>query len=213
MPRARDAFTTPPEDRVPVVQKIGYGLGTFHDMWGHWLYPPMAYQVFNIFLGVSPALIARALFLNRLFDAVSDPFFGWLSDNTRTRFGRRRPYILAGAVVAGIGMPLLFFAEPGWHEMTYFWFMLGSSALFIPTMSCFYMPYQSLGAELTPDYDERTSLYSARFAIQKLPELGLFYAATFTTLTAWVGATRSNVLARVGELFTTARAWKPAADG
>ena len=51
---------TRPEDRVPVVQKIGYGLGTFHDMWGHWLYPGLAYQVFNIYLGVSPSLVARA---------------------------------------------------------------------------------------------------------------------------------------------------------
>src|SRR5271165_2334528 len=124
-------------DKVPVVQKLGYGLGTFHDMWGHWLYPSMAYQVFNISLGVSPALVARALFLNRIFDAVSDPLFGWLSDNTRTRFGRRRPYILVGSTLAGLALPLLFLVKPGWSEMGYFWFMLASSAVFIPMMSCF----------------------------------------------------------------------------
>src|SRR4051812_23671294 len=83
---------TRPEDRVPWPQKIGYSLGTFHDMWGHWLYHSLSYHVFNIFLGVSPALVGAALMFNRLFDAVSDPFFGWLSDNTRSRFGRRRPF-------------------------------------------------------------------------------------------------------------------------
>src|SRR5579871_4703374 len=66
---------TRPKDRVPIAQRIGYGLGSFHDMWGHWLYPGMAYQVFNIYLGMSPARVATALFLNRFFDAVSDPLF------------------------------------------------------------------------------------------------------------------------------------------
>jgi glycoside/pentoside/hexuronide:cation symporter, GPH family len=199
-----------PEDKVPVAQKLGYGLGTFHDMWGHWLYPSMAYQVFNIYLGVSPALIARALFLNRIFDAVSDPFFGWASDNTRTRFGRRRPFILVGSTLAGVALPLLFFVRPGWSEMGYFWFMLGSSAVFIPLMSCFYMPYQSLGAELTPDYHERTSVFSFRYAIQKIPEAAMMFAAQFTTLAVWVGATNANVAGRVERLFTTPSAWKAA---
>jgi GPH family glycoside/pentoside/hexuronide:cation symporter len=201
-----------PEDKVPVVQKVGYGLGTFHDMWGHWLYPGMAYQVFNIYLGVSPALIARALFINRLFDAVSDPVFGWASDNTRTRFGRRRPYILVGSTLAGIALPFLFCVQPGWSEMAYFWFMLASSAVFIPLMSCFYMPYQSLGAELTPDYHERTSVYSFRFAIQKIPELALMFGAQFTTMMVWVGATRTPVFHRIKLLFTSAAAWKSAVD-
>ncbi len=177
---------TAPEDRVPVVQKVGYGLGTFVDMWGHWLYPGLANQVFNISLGMSPALVSTALMINRLFDAVSDPVFGWLSDNTRTRFGRRRPYILVGAILAGIGLPLLFFVSPGWGSTlglsNYFWFMLVSSFFFIPVMSCFNMPYQSLGAEMTPDYNERTSVMSFKNGMQKIPEVAMFFALQFTTL-------------------------------
>ena len=53
------APSTTPEDRVPIAQKLGYGLGTVLDMWGHWLYPTLANQVFNIGLGVSPALGTR----------------------------------------------------------------------------------------------------------------------------------------------------------
>ncbi|HLP26455.1 MAG TPA: MFS transporter, partial [Acidobacteriota bacterium] len=52
---------TAPEDRVPVVQKLGYGLGTVLDMWGHWLYPTLVNQVFNIGLGLSPALASTAI--------------------------------------------------------------------------------------------------------------------------------------------------------
>ncbi|MDP9000997.1 MAG: MFS transporter [Myxococcota bacterium] len=199
-------------DKVPIGQKLGYGLGSLLDMWGHWLYPTLAYQVFNIFLGVSPAVVARALFISRLFDAASDPIFGWLSDNTRTRFGRRRPYILLGSILAGIGLPMLFFIAPGWSEMGYFWFMVGSSAIFVPVMSCFNMPYQSLGAELTPDYHERTSVFAVRNAIQKIPEVAMFYAAQFTTLAVWTAYPNAGLLGRAKRLFTSTAAWSPAAN-
>ena len=201
-------LATPPEDRVPVSQKVGYGLGTFVDMWGHWLYPGLANQVFNIYLGMSPALVSTALMINRLFDAVSDPVFGWLSDNTRSRFGRRRPYILVGAILAGLGLPLMFLVTPGWGTShvhvgpidftvsNYFWFMLGSSALYIPVMSCFNMPFQSLGAEMTPDYHERTLVMSFKNGIQKVPEVAMFFALQFTTLSIFAdqGTGKPNLL-------------------
>lgn len=212
---------TAPEDRVPVKQKLAYGLGTFHDMWGHWLYPNLGFQVFNIFLGVAPWLIGLALFVNRLFDAVSDPLFGWLSDNTRSRWGRRRPFILIGGILAGLTLPFMLAVTPGWGSVhlfgadisNYFWFMLVSSAIYLPIMSCINMPWNSLGQEMTPDYNERTSVWSFRNAVQKVPELGLFFAAQFMTMAIWVGATSSNVLERVKLLFTSAAAWGPAPEG
>ena len=176
------SLDAPRADRVPLPRKLGYGLGAFVDMWGHWLYPALAFQVFNIFLGVAPGLISTVQMIKVLIDAVSDALFGWLSDNTRTRFGRRRPYILVGGVLAGIGLPLMFAVGRGWSDTEYFWFMLVSVALYVPVMSCFNMPWSSLGAEMTPDYHERTSVMSIRNAVQKLPELAMFFAAQFTTL-------------------------------
>jgi GPH family glycoside/pentoside/hexuronide:cation symporter len=181
VPNISTAAPAPVSDRVPMSQKTGYGLGAFLDMWGHWLYPGLAFHVFNVFLGVAPGLISTVMMVKVGIDAASDAIFGWISDNTRTRFGRRRPFILVGGVLAGIGLPLMFAVGRGWSDTEYF-ILLVSTALYVPVMSCFNMPWVSLGSEMTPDYNERTNVMSIRNAIQKLPELGLFFAAQFTTL-------------------------------
>jgi GPH family glycoside/pentoside/hexuronide:cation symporter len=173
---------TAAQDRVPLSQKLGYGLGSFLDMWGHWLYQSLAFHVFNVFLGMAPGLISTALAIKIFIDAASDAVFGWLSDNTRTRYGRRRPFMLVGGVLAGIGLPLMFAVGRGWTDTQYFVFMLVSLALYVPVMSCFNMPWASLGSEMTPDYHERTSVMSVKNAVQKIPELAMFVAAQFTTL-------------------------------
>ncbi len=175
-------------ERLPMSQKLGYGLGSFLDMWGHWLYSSYANLVFNIFLGVAPGLISTAMMLKTLADAASDATFGWLSDNTRTRWGRRRPFILVGGVLAGVGLPLLFAVGRGWTEMQYFAFMLVSLLIYAPVMSCFNMPWVSLGSEMTPDYHERTAVFQIKNAIQKVPELAMFVAAQFATLSIFNGA-------------------------
>lgn len=191
---------SPIEDRVPKSQKFGYGLGSVHDMWGHWLYSGLAFQVFNIYLGVSPAWIARALLCKLVFEAVWDSVFGWWSDNTRTRFGRRRPFILVGSILAGLMLPVMFMVQNDWSQIQYFWFMVASMGLLVPIMSCFYMPFQSLGYELTPAYNERTTIFAWRNTMQKMPEVAMFAAAAFTTAGVWVGATWTNVPERIWTL-------------
>lgn len=195
-PAIPQSSQTAPEDRVPARTKIAYGLGGSIDMWGHWLYPNLAYPVFNIFLGLSPQLVGLALMMIRIVDALSDPFFGWLSDNARTRLGRRRPFILVGSVFAGIGLPLLFFVPSAWTGDKLFWWMLGSSLIYIPFVSCFNMPYQSLGNELTPDYHERTSVMTFKMVIQKFFEIAFFIGLPFTNLAIFtIAATgKQNVL-------------------
>ncbi len=192
---ASSSFTAP-EDRVPARTKISYGLGGSIDMWGHWLYPNLAYPVFNIFLGLSPQLVGLALMLIRIVDAISDPFFGWLSDNARTRMGRRRPFILVGTLFAGVGLPLLFFVPSGWTGNQLFWWMLLSSLVYIPFVSCFNMPYQSLGNELTPDYHERTSVMTFKMVIQKFFEVAFFIGLPFTNLALFTNAVtgKQNIL-------------------
>jgi len=177
-------------DRVPVLTKMAYGLGTALDMWGLWLYPNVAFAVFSIYLGASPVLVGLALTLIRFYDAFSDPFVGWISDNVRTKYGRRRPFILIAGILAGLGLPILFLVSPSWSDKTFlglsavFWYMIGSSLIYIPIFSAFTVPFNSLANELTPDYEERTSIMTYRSAMQKVFEVATFYALRFTNL-AW----------------------------
>jgi GPH family glycoside/pentoside/hexuronide:cation symporter len=115
--------------------------------------------------------------------------------------------MLIGCVFTGVGLPFLVAASPGWSPTACFWFMLISSALYLPIVSCFNMPYQSLGMELTPDYHERTSVFAFKNAIQKIPELGLFFFGTFFYLAPWAGANAGNVLGRIKLLFTSTSSW------
>lgn len=188
-------------DRVPMPQKVGYGLGAFVDMWGHWLYPGLAFHVFNVFLGVAPGLISTVMMVKVAIDAAADAIFGWISDNTRTRHGRRRPFILVGGVLAGIGLPLMFAVGHGWSDTEYFIFMLVSTVLYVPVMSCFNMPWVSLGSEMTPDYHERTNVMSIRNAIQKAPELAMFFAAQFTTLAIFNDANGKPDILRGAQVY------------
>ncbi len=180
LPVSAPSSRVAPEDRIPLVSKIVYGLGTAGDMWGHWLYVGLAYPVFNLYLKVNPVYIGIALMITRLFDGITDPILGSISDNARTRWGRRRPFILVGSILAGLGLPLLFMASPHWTQNQVFWFILISAMVYAPMMSCYNMPYYSLGAELTPDYNERTNLMSFRGVIQKAIEVPNFYAFRFT---------------------------------
>lgn len=211
----------PADDRVSWLIKISYGTGTAFEMWGHWLYPTIAFQIFGLYLHVPEWQIGIAVIFNRVFDACSDPFFGWLSDNTRSRFGRRRPYMLFGGILAGIGLPLLLAIAPGWQTThffgaefsNYFWFMLISSAIYLPIVSCFSMPYHSLGNELTPDYHERTSIYAFKNAVQKVMEFGLYFFGLFFSMNVWVGADSNNVLNCIRRLVTDPTAWRIAPEG
>ena len=177
-------------DRIPALTKLSYGLGTAVDMWGLWLYPAVAFAVFNIYLGVAPWLVGLGLTIVRLWDAVVDPVIGWLSDNLRSKHGRRRPFILIAGIVSGLGLPLMFAVSPSWSNVTFlgvsviFWYMVASTLVYFPIVSAFAVPYNSLGAEMSPDYEERTSIMTYRSVMQKVFEVGNFYALRFTNL-AW----------------------------
>jgi glycoside/pentoside/hexuronide:cation symporter, GPH family len=182
------AAASPPaltEDRLKPSTKIAYAMGGTTDIFGHWLYNGLVDPVFNVFLGVSPTRVALVRAVMLAVDALTGPLFGWLSDNTRTRWGRRRPWILVGSIASGIALPCLFLARASWSADQVFWFMLGSAVLFSPIIAAYNTPYQSLGAELTPDYNERTTVMAYRGFTQKAAGAALQFGLWFATRPMW----------------------------
>ncbi len=150
-------YQTKSEDRIPFPQKLVYGSGAFVNNILAAAIGGMII-VLNLGLGMNPALVGLLASLPRLTDALTDPLMGYISDNTKSRWGRRRPYIFWGAIAAGIVFALLWQLPVGKSEAFYFWWFLGGSIIFFLAYTVFATPWVALGYELTPDYHERTRL-------------------------------------------------------
>ncbi|NJN18918.1 MAG: MFS transporter [Oscillochloris sp.] len=158
------ASASPPApERLSLSSKLAFGAGD--------LSPGMAALVIGFFqalflttvAGLSPGAVGIILLLGRVWDAITDPFMGMISDRTRSRFGRRRFWLLVGAVPFGILYFLLWWVPPFADIGTFFYYLVVILA-FNTIYTVVNVPYTSLTAELTSDYDERTSLNSFRFA-------------------------------------------------
>lgn len=148
---------TAPADRVSFPRMIAYGLGGFVNNLLAAASGGMM-VVLNLGFGMNPALVGLLSAIPRFTDAATDPVMGYISDNTRSRWGRRRPYIFAGAVFAGLIFAALWQLPRDAGEGLLFGIFLAGSLLFFLAYTVFATPWVALGYELTPDYHERTRL-------------------------------------------------------
>jgi len=161
---------TAPEDRIPIFQKFAYSMGSMaNDSQAAWIGQMVAILILG--LGISPALVGLIGFVPRLFDAVNDPIIGYWSDNSRTRYGRRRPFIFFGAFFAGIIYMLMFQLYPENSNVFNGWYFLILQCLFFAAFTCYSIPWLALGYELTPDYHERTVLQGWSRVMAQIPWL------------------------------------------
>ena len=142
---------------VPMGQKIAFGLGM------------LANQMFPAALGIFMVVLVQDLkfpawmwgilfFLPRIFDAFIDPIMGFISDNTRSKWGRRRHYVFIGAIIMGLSFVVMWqlYRESGvQYNFTYF---LLWSFVFYLGLSIFSVPYVAMGYEMSDDFHERTSI-------------------------------------------------------
>jgi GPH family glycoside/pentoside/hexuronide:cation symporter len=177
-------YETASADRISFPRKVAYGLGAFVNNMLAAAIGGMVI-VLNLGLGMNPALVGLLGALPRITDALTDPLMGYISDSTRSRWGRRRPYIFGGAIAAGIIYALLWQLPIGRSESFYFWYFLGGSILFYLAYTVFATPWVALGYELTPDYHERTRLMGVQNFIGQLAYLVSPWFLWIMTNSAW----------------------------
>lgn len=150
-------FKTAQEDIVPFGQKLAFGSGHLANQ----LFPA-ALGVFMVVLVMSlnmnPVLAGLLGALPRLLDALTDPIMGFISDNTKSKWGRRKPYILVGSVITGVAFMVMWQLNPENSQTYNFFYFLFVSFFFYIGYTVFATPLIGLGYEMTPDYNERTRL-------------------------------------------------------
>ncbi len=159
---------SPASERVALGTRVAYGSSAFAENLAINSVNQLANPVFNLTLGVSPVLVGAAIALPRLWDAVMDPWIGHVSDNCQSRWGRRRPFILIGAILTGLCAAGIWYFPDGRSPTFYFWWLAIGSLLLATAYSIFVVPYGALGLELTRDYHERTRLMGAKSMLHKL---------------------------------------------
>ena len=154
-------------EKLPLKIKLGFGAGEFSSSI-FWI--TMAFWLMNFLtdeVGLSAGLAGLAIMSGKALDAVIDPAVGYLSDRTRSRWGRRRPWFLFGAVPFGLAYFLMFTNFHITGQTTIFLWESMAFILLCFAYSCANVPYNSLMPELTADYNERTSItgYKSMFSV------------------------------------------------
>jgi glycoside/pentoside/hexuronide:cation symporter, GPH family len=107
---------------------------------------------------ILPSLAGNALLIGKIWDAINDPLFGWVSDRTKSKFGKRRVFMIFGAIPLAIAVALLWFVPAGMSTLWTFVWIAVTFMVFDTLWTLTNVPYYALTSELTDDYDERSSL-------------------------------------------------------
>lgn len=145
------------QNKVPTGQKIAFGVGMF------------ANQMFPAILGIFMVVLVQDLgfagwmwglifFAPRIFDSITDPIMGFISDNTKSRFGRRRQYVFLGGLIMGIAFIIMWQLYKENSVQYNFWYFFLWSIVFYLGLTLFSVPYVAMGYEMTDDFHERTNI-------------------------------------------------------
>jgi GPH family glycoside/pentoside/hexuronide:cation symporter len=189
-----------PKLTLPV--KLAYGAGDF----GAGLTSQFLSFFLLIFLtdvaGMRPVVAGSVLAVGKIWDAVNDPLVGMLSDRTNTRWGRRYPWIFLTAVPFGLTYAMIWIVPGFEREWMSFWYYVGITAVFQMFFTTTNLPYSTLTAEMTQDYDERTSLTSFRLAFSIIGGLLILIVARETFIRVADPAQQYLILGIIGGIVS-----------
>lgn len=159
--------TQPFSHKVPLGQKIAFGLGM------------LANQMFPAALGIFIVILIESLgfpgwmlgiiyFVPKLFDAVTDPIMGFITDNTKSKWGRRRQYVIIGAIIMGLSFAFMWQLYAADSVNYNFYYFLIWSLVFYLGLTIFSVPYVAMGYEMSDDFHERTEIMATAQLIGQL---------------------------------------------
>lgn len=169
--------TLEPGKPVPWSIKLFYGLGQAAESVKNWGFGTLLLIYYNQALGLSPALASLAIAIALGFDAISDPAVGSWSDGIKSRWGRRHPFMFASVIPLCLSFYLLFWPPLQLGNWALFVWLTTFTILTRTALTLFHVPYMSLGAQLTQDYHERTTIVTVRTAMGLAATLFLVFVA------------------------------------
>ena len=150
-------------EKLSIKTKLGYGVC---DLGGNLFFTVIAFLLLNYLtdtVGIAAGLAGTIIMIGKIWDAVTDPLAGYLSDRTSSRWGRRRPYIFFGAFPLFIAM-IIMFTHPGFTRPAHLFIWAVVAYCFLCTAyTLVNIPYNAMTPELTQDFHERTSINGYRF--------------------------------------------------
>lgn len=161
----------PSVEKLSLKTKLGFGIG---DIYGGGSLVIIGFYYLHFLtdvLLITPHLAGIAFLISKIWDAISDPLMGILSDRTRSKYGRRRPYFLAGVILIFFSFAMLWYPVDFEKESHRFIYVLFSYLVFSSVITIVMVPYNALSSELTLDYDERTELTSYRVFFSSVSSL------------------------------------------
>lgn len=155
------------QNTVPFSQKLAFGLG----MLANQLFPAML-GIFIVILidklGFPGWMLSAIYFVPKLFDAITDPIMGFITDNTKSKWGRRRQYVIIGALITGISFAFMWqlYADDSVNYNFYYFMIV--SLFFYLGITIFSVPFVAMGYEMSDDFHERTSIMATSQLIGQL---------------------------------------------
>ena len=148
------------QNKITVKTKVAFGIGATGEGATNWIFAGLTFFFYNQVLGLSGSLTGLAVLIAIIFDAVSDPVIGSISDRFISKLGRRHPFMFAAPFPTVIAIYLMFFPPYELSEYGLFGWLIFSTIMLRLSITLFAVPHLALGAELSDDYFERSRVMS-----------------------------------------------------
>ena len=145
---------------LTVKTKLAFGIGATGEAATNWIFSGITFFFYNQVLGLSGSLTGFAVLIAIIFDAVSDPIMGSISDRFKSKLGRRHPFMFFAPFPTVLAICLMFFPPEGLSDYRLFAWLIGTTVVLRISITLFAVPHLALGAELSEDYIERSRVMS-----------------------------------------------------